>query len=305
MFNSNISSIQGGSLNTEKLLKHFVNKHQLTAKELIECSRLYSILAQMASMTISCVASRLDCFHQAVRLVQAAAQDYLNDDPGQDHPNSPGDRSSRYTVGGEEGPKRGNSLYNTTKKKKHLSLSSKGFDMNDETAVRKSNDQGPIKSSALSVHAAQLGTYLMCQLRKLKEAIPHFQLSESSLYPGMDINARSRVWVRIAAYYLESFNILSAENALKNVIVSFHPNSQSSGAGAESGGIATGGIVVLLALIVARHQNAFGKFIEQQIELEDMTGEIGGSPIGFRSTMFAASEAGYLDFCHQGKFLNN
>ena len=72
----------------------------------------------------------------------------VNDDAGQDHQNSPGDRSSRYTVGGEEGPKRGNSLYNTTKKKKHLSLSSKGFDMNDETAVRKSNDQGPIKSSA-------------------------------------------------------------------------------------------------------------------------------------------------------------
>ena len=51
---------------------------------------------------------------------------------------------------------------------------------------------------------------------------------------------------------------------------------------------------------MARLQGALNVFIEQQIQMKDSCGgQIGGNNIGFRSTIFAACEAGHLDWCHR------
>ena len=57
--------------------------------------------------------------------------------------------------------------------------------------------------------------------------------------------------------------------------------------------------MILLALCIARLDGAIGKFIEQQLDMVKVAGEIGGNSIGFRSTILAAFEAGYLDWCHK------
>ena len=253
---------------------------------MIEGTRLYSILAQMGHTTVAAQGDRLDCFNQAVRLAQAAAGDFMEagkirtsntSTTGTTSSSSP---STRYNV-------RRQTIHNQTR-----SGAGAGAGATPSGAVCSSlvDDGAPIYSSALSVHAAQLGTYLYCQLRTPKLALPMFELSEATMFPGMNIHARSRVWVRIVSYYLEMNNIQKAEEALTKIIV---------GQGHDDDSVATGGVMVLLALCVARLHGALDRFIEQQLDMEKSTGEIGGSSIGFRSTIFAASETGHLDWCHR------
>ena len=67
----------------------------------------------------------------------------------------------------------------------------------------------------------------------------------------------------------------------------------------KGSGIATRDVTLLLALCMARSQNCLRQFIEQQLDMVPETGMIGGCAVGVRATVFAAAEAGYLDWCHR------